>query len=153
MPASGTIRLGKERFEVSGLAWMDREWSTSSLGTDQVGWDWFALQLDDGRDIMLYQLRRSDGSADATSNGTLVGPKGESRRLGLADFDLQVLGRWKSYPAGWRLRIPSAGIDLKIEPLLADQELDVSFRYWEGAVRIEGTSTGRGYVELTGYDQ
>ena len=153
MPASGTIRLADETFEVSGLAWMDREWSTSSLGSDQVGWDWFALQLDDGRDIMLYQLRRSDGTADATSNGTLVGQRGESRRLGLADFDLQVLGRWKSYPSGWRLRIPSENIDLTIEPLLADQELDVLFRYWEGAVRIEGTSTGRGYVELTGYDQ
>ena len=153
MPASGTIRLGQERFEVSGLAWMDREWSTSSLGRDQVGWDWFALQLEDGRDLMLYQLRRTDGSADAMSNGTLVGPDGESRHLGLADFDLEVLDRWKGYPAGWRLRIPSEKIDLTIEPLLADQELDVSFRYWEGAVRIEGTSRGRGYVELTGYNE
>jgi len=158
MPASGTIRLGDERFEVSGLAWMDREWSTSSLGEDQVGWDWFALQLEDGRDLMLYQLRRKDGTADATSNGTLVGPNGESRHLGLSDFELEVVNRWESprsgavYPAGWRLRIPSAGLDLRIEPMLADQELDVSFQYWEGAVRIEGTSRGRGYVEMTGYN-
>jgi predicted secreted hydrolase len=152
MPASGTIRLGDERFAVSGLAWMDREWSTSSLGKDQVGWDWFALQLDDGRDLMLYQLRRRDGTADSASNGTL-----ESRHLGLSDFDLQVLDRWQSprsgavYPAKWRLRIPSANLDLTLEPLLADQELDVSFRYWEGAVRISGSSGGRGYVEMTGY--
>jgi predicted secreted hydrolase len=159
MPASGTVRLGDERFEVSGLAWMDREWSTSSLGKNQVGWDWFALQLEDGRDLMLYQLRRNDGTADPTSNGTLVGPRGESRHLGLSDFTLEVLDRWKSprsdavYPARWRLRIPSANLDLTIEPLLADQELDVSFRYWEGAVRIGGTSRGRGYVEMTGYSR
>jgi predicted secreted hydrolase len=162
MLASGTIRLGDERFEVTGLAWMDREWSTSSLGKDQVGWDWFALQLGDGRDLMLYQLRRRDGSPDPTSSGTLV--DGESRHLTLGDFELVVLDHWESprsgarYPAGWRLRIPSADLDLRIEPLLADQELDVSFRYWEGAVRIEGTSRGRpvqgrGYVELTGYSE
>ncbi len=167
MPAAGTIRLGDERFEVTGLAWMDREWSTSSLGRDQVGWDWFALQLSDGRDVMLYQLRTRDGSADPASSGTVVGvdggPQGETRHLGLSDFDLQAGGAWVSprsgsrYPAAWRLRVPSEGIDLRVEPLLADQELDVSFRYWEGAVEVEGTShgrpvQGRGYVELTGYE-
>lgn len=159
MPASGTVRLEDERFQVTGLAWMDREWSTSSLGRDQVGWDWFALQLEDGRDLMLYQLRRRDGSADSTSSGTLVGPNGESRHLRLSDFQLEVLERWESprsgavYPAKWRLRVPSADLDLTIEPLLADQELDVSFRYWEGAVQISGSSRGRGYVEMTGYSQ
>jgi predicted secreted hydrolase len=157
MPAAGTMTADGERFAVTGLAWMDHEWSTSALGKDQVGWDWFALQLEDGRDVMLYHLRRRDGSPDPASSGTLVGPRGETRHLDLADFDLQVLDHWESprsgarYPAAWRLRIPSAGMDLRIEPLLADQELDVSFRYWEGAVRIAGTSRGRGYVELTGY--
>lgn len=164
MPAAGTIRLNNEMFEVTGLAWMDREWSTSALGKDQVGWDWFALHLSDGRDLMLYQLRRKDGSADPTSSGTAIGPRGETTHLDLSDFQLQVLDRWQSprsgasYPAGWRLRIPSGQIDVQIEPLLADQELDVSFRYWEGAVRIEGTSLGkpvqgRGYVEMTGYTE
>ncbi len=163
MPAAGTILLGDERFEVTGLAWMDREWSTSSLGRDQMGWDWFALQLSDGRDLMLYQLRRRDGSADPASSGTVVGSKGETRHLALADFNLQSDGAWVSprsgsrYPAAWRLRVPSEGIDVRVEPLLADQELDVSFRYWEGAVEVEGTShgrpvQGRGYVELTGYE-
>lgn len=157
MPASGTIRLGSERFEVSGLAWMDREWSTSSLGKDQVGWDWFAIQLEDGRDLMLYQLRRKDGTPDLTSSGMLIDPQGGSRQLTLEHFELEVTRRWTSprsgavYPAGWRLRVPSEALDLRIEPLLPDQELDVSFRYWEGAVGIEGTSKGRGYVELTGY--
>ena len=164
MPASGTIRAGGETFEVTGLAWMDREWSTSALGKDQVGWDWFALHLSDGRDLMLYQVRRRDGSADPTSSGTAIGPRGEATHLDRSDFQLQVLDHWQSprsdarYPAGWRLRIPSERIDLRIEPLLADQELDVSFRYWEGAVRIEGTSLGkpvqgRGYVEMTGYTE
>jgi predicted secreted hydrolase len=159
MPAAGTIRVGGERFEVTGLAWMDREWSTSALGKDQVGWDWFALHLSDGRDLMLYQLRKKDGSADPASSGTVIGPSGETHHLELSDFQLQVLDRWQSprskasYPAGWRLRIPSEEIDVRIEPLVADQELDVSFRYWEGAVKIEGSSPGKGYVEMTGYSE
>jgi predicted secreted hydrolase len=162
MPAAGTVRLGGESFAVSGAAWMDREWSTSSLGRDQIGWDWFALQLSDGRDLMLYRLRRTDGSADPASSGTVVGPAGEARHLALADFSLTVRGHWPSprsgarYPSSWRLAIPEEGLDLAITPLLADQELDVSFRYWEGAVEIRGTRqgapvTGRGYVEMTGY--
>lgn len=167
MPAAGTIRAGGETFQVTGLAWMDREWSTSALGKDQVGWDWFALQLSDGRDLMLYQLRRTDGGddrVDPSSNGTVIGPRGETRHLNRSDFELQVRDRWQSprsgasYPSGWRLRIPSEQIDLNIEPLLPDQELDVSFSYWEGAVRLEGASLGkpvqgRGYVEMTGYNE
>lgn len=157
MPAAGTVRLGNERFAVTGAAWMDREWSTSSLGKDQIGWDWFALQLADGRDIMLYQLRRTDGTADPASSGTVVRPSGEVRRLGRDGFSLTVLGRWRSprsgalYPSRWRLRIPAERLDLQITPLLADQELDVSFRYWEGAVAVTGAADGRGYVEMTGY--
>jgi predicted secreted hydrolase len=157
MPAAGTIRLGTESFAVTGAAWMDREWSTSSLGRDQTGWDWFALQLADGRDVMLYQLRRKDGSADRSSSGTVSSPAGEGRHLGANDFSLTVLDHWRSprsgavYPSRWRLRIPAENLDLEITPLLADQELDVSFRYWEGAVAVAGTQSGRGYVELTGY--
>jgi predicted secreted hydrolase len=164
MPAKGTIRLGGGSFAVTGLAWMDREWSTSSLGADQTGWDWFALQLSDGSEVMLYRLRRKDGSADPASSGTLIGLGGQSRTLSLRDFTLEDLDRWRSprsgaaYPSRWRLRIPSAELDLEVRPLLADQELDVSFRYWEGAVEIEGTRggepvRGRGYVELTGYEE
>jgi len=162
MPVAGTVRLGGERFAVNGLAWMDREWSTSSLGRDQVGWDWFALQLSDGSDLMLYQLRRKDGSADPASSGTVVSPGGEVRHLALPDFQIAGSGVWRSprsdarYPARWHIRIPSEKLDLEIRPVLADQELDVSFRYWEGAVDIEGSRQGRpirgrGYVELTGY--
>lgn len=162
MPAAGTVRVPGGSFPVSGLVWMDREWSTSSLGKNQVGWDWFALQLSDGREVMLYRLRRKDGGADPASSGTVIGPGGESRPLSLADFTLESLDRWQSprsgasYPSRWRLRIPSEGLDVEVRPLLPDQELDVSFRYWEGAVEISGTRsgepvTGRGYMELTGY--
>ncbi len=162
MPTSGTVRVDGQSFPVTGASWMDREWSTSSLGGDQVGWDWLALQLSDGWDVMLYRLRRADGSADPTSSGTLIAPDGSSRPLHLADFQLEGSGEWRSprsgarYPARWRLRVPGEELDLDVRPLLADQELDVSFRYWEGAVSIEGTHHGRpvqgqGYVELTGY--
>lgn len=164
MPAAGTVRVGKERFAVQGFAWMDREWSTSSLGRDQVGWDWFSLQLSDGWDLMLYRLRKKDGTADPSSSGTLIGPSGESRPLKLSDFEIEGTGEWRSprsgahYPARWRLRIPSEELDLTVQPVLADQELDVSFRYWEGAVDLQGTRhgrpiRGRGYVELTGYTE
>ncbi len=162
MPAAGTVRIGNGRFAVNGLAWMDREWSTSSLSRDQVGWDWFSLQLADGRDLMLYRLRKKGGATDPLSSGTLIGPTGESRPLHAADFEIEDLGEWRSprsgarYPARWRLRVPSAGLDLTVRPVLADQELSVSFLYWEGAVDVEGTDSrqtakGRGYVELTGY--
>ncbi|MFL6193276.1 MAG: lipocalin-like domain-containing protein [Thermoanaerobaculia bacterium] len=162
MPASGSVRIGKESFQVTGDAWMDREWSTSSLGRDQIGWDWFALQLSDGSDLMLYRLRRKDGTADPSSSGTVIGADGGSRPLALADFAIEGSGGWRSqrsgavYPGRWRVRIPSEGLELDVRPLLADQELDVAFRYWEGAVGLEGTRRGRpvrgrGYVELTGY--
>lgn len=162
MPAAGTVRLGGASFPVSGLAWMDREWSTSSLGEGQVGWDWFALQLDDGSELMLYRLRRADGTADPLSSGTLVEPRGDSRTLRARDFSLEDLEHWQSpksgalYPAAWRIRVPSEDLELRVEPVQPDQELDVSFRYWEGAVDVSGSRrgkpvAGRGYAELTGY--
>lgn len=162
MPARGRVTTGGASFEVSGLAWMDREWSTSSIGPDLVGWDWFALQLDDGRDLMLYRLRRADGSADRFSGGSLVGADGSSRRLGLDDFRIEALDTWTSprggtrYPSRWRVSLPRERLDLEVIPRLADQELALAVRYWEGAVMASGRAAGRpvtgvGYVELVGY--
>jgi predicted secreted hydrolase len=164
LPASGTVVVGADTLAVSGLAWMDREWSTSALSGDQVGWDWFSLQLDDGWEVMVYQLRLADGSADPLSDGVLVDPEGRKVPLEWGeDLDLEVTDRWRSpidgtvYPSGWRLRAPEHGVDLVIEPVLRDQELDLAFRYWEGAVRVRGAgpggngTSGLGYVELTGY--
>lgn len=162
MATRGTIRLGGERHAVTGLSWMDREWSTSALGHDQVGWDWFALQLGDGREVMVYQLRRRDGSVDPASRGTIVRADGGSGGLLPEAIEIEVRAHWASprdgtrYPARWRLRIPSEALDLEVTPHLADQELDLTVRYWEGAVRVRGTASGvpvegHGYVELTGY--
>lgn len=162
LPTTGSVRVGEETFAVAGNSWLDREWSTSALGEELEGWDWFALQLDDGREVMFYRLRRRDGASDPLSAGTVVAADGTSRSLGAADCQLAVVDRWRSprggtfYPARWRLRLPAEDIDLEVTPLLADQELDLSVRYWEGAVSVRGTSAGRpiagrGYVELTGY--
>jgi predicted secreted hydrolase len=162
MPATGRVTLGGAAFAVTGLAWMDREWSTSSLGADLVGWDWMALQLDDGRDLMVYQLRRRDGTADRFSGGSLVDVDGASRRLGPGDFRIDVRETWPSprdgtrYPSRWRLLVPAHGLDLEIAPRLADQELNLTVRYWEGAVQVRGRAHGTplggvGYVELVGY--
>ncbi|HSW30132.1 MAG TPA: lipocalin-like domain-containing protein [Longimicrobiales bacterium] len=163
MPTSGTVVLGADTLRATGLSWLDREWSTSALSDGVVGWDWFALQLDDGWDLMVYALRRADGSAHPLSEGVLVDPSGTKRALEWdADVTVKPTGRWTSpvdgaaYPSGWRIAVPGAGLDLEVTPVLEDQELDLAFRYWEGAVRVSGTAAGRtlagrGYVELTGY--
>jgi predicted secreted hydrolase len=162
LQASGRIWLDGVATQVTGLAWMDREWSTSVLSEGQVGWDWFALQLSDGRDLMYYQLRLQDGSPHPLSDGVLVSETGEAQHLSAAGVRLTVVDRWESpldgavYPSGWRLELLDRSIDLEIRPLIPDQELDLTFRYWEGAVSVrgmgpEGPVQGRGYVELTGY--
>ena len=162
MPARGVVRLGAETLTVAGEAWMDREWSTSGLGADVQGWDWFAVQLDDGRELMVYLLRRRDGTVDPFSAGSLVAPDGAVRALGAGDVRVETLAHWSSprsgvrYPARWRLTVPSAELRLDIEPRLADQELRVNTRYWEGAVAVTGMAgawsiRGHGYVELVGY--
>ncbi len=162
MPTQGTVRVGGRSFMVSGASWLDREWSTSALGPDQSGWDWFALQLDDGRDLMFYRLRRKDGGTDPFSKGTLVGPDGQTRLLRWNAVELQPLGEWASphtgdrYPAGWRLRLPAENLDLTVMPKVADQEMRLTVRYWEGAVTANGraddrTVSGQGYLEMTRY--
>jgi predicted secreted hydrolase len=162
MPTRGTVHIGGAAHPVEGRSWLDREWGTSALSGDQVGWDWFGLQLDDGRELMVYRLRRRDGSADPRSTGTLVRADGSTRSLALEDIDIEVLENWSSpatgvrYPARFRLGVPSEGLSLETIPVLDAQELETSVRYWEGAVRVLGTDHGapvggRGYVELTGY--
>jgi predicted secreted hydrolase len=162
MVADGTVTVDGQTYAVDGLGWMDHEWSTSALGPEQVGWDWFSLQLSDGTDLMVFQLRRSDGQPDGFSSGSVVAPDGPSRTLAAGEFVITPTEEWRSphtggvYPSGWRISVPSAGLDLDVTPHLDDQEMLLSFTYWEGAVSVEGTSNGRpvsgdGYVELTGY--
>jgi predicted secreted hydrolase len=111
MPVRGTVVVSGTTFPVGGLAWMDREWGTSALGAGQVGWDWFALQLADGRELMLYRLRRADGAVDPASFGSLIERDGAVRTLGVGEVQVDVLGHWTS-PRGGRyralaLRVPS----------------------------------------------
>ncbi len=161
MPTAGTITVNGRAFKVEGASWMDREWSTSSLDPDQPGWDWFALQFEDGRELMYYRLRRRDGRTDPHSAGVLV-TMGEVIALGYEMVLIEELTTWRSpksgvtYPARWRFQVPTAGLDLEVDPLLADQEIGLSMRYWEGAAQFTGTDhgkpvSGRGYVELVGY--
>jgi predicted secreted hydrolase len=161
LPTEGRLEIAGRAYDVTGSSWLDREWSTSALGPDQEGWDWFALQLDDGTELMLYILRLRDGSPDTFSRGVFVHPDGTALHLTTADFHVGVTARWQSprggsYPARWRIAVPAAGLELEIVPILADQEHDAFVRYWEGAVDVTGRSggsavAGRGYVELTGY--
>lgn len=164
MATEGWVRLGQERLAVAGASWFDHEWSTSALGEGAVGWDWFGLQLDDGTEVMFFQIRREDGSLEPVSGGTLVLPDGRVETFSAEEADLEALGRWESpetgvvYPSGWRLRVPRFGLDLTVEPLVQDQENRLSFVYWEGAVSVRGVHagrqvTGQGFVELTGYGQ
>lgn len=157
LATEGTMGTGGDTVQVEGTSWMDREWSTSALGPDQGGWDWFALQLDDGRDLMYYRLRNEDGAASRFSEGTLVAANGSTEPLRREDVTVDVLDTWTSpdgsrrYPVEWQIRIPSRDLDLHVESYLPNQEVDLSIRYWEGAVRVDGPPSGRGYVEMTGY--
>jgi len=160
--ASGTIGTDGESFEASGTAWLDREWSTSALEPGVEGWDWFALELSNGASLMFYRLRREGGGTSTFSGGSYLDADGEVRRLGAEDVRIEPRGEWTSeasgarYPSGWRLRVAPLGVDVRLEPYLRDQELNLSVRYWEGAVEGAGTIGGddvsaQGYVELTGY--
>jgi predicted secreted hydrolase len=165
MPTRGTLLVDGERYEVTGLSWMDREFGTSFLEPEQQGWDWLSIQLQDGRDLMLYQLRRSDGSRDPRSSGTLVDSEGRTRHLTAADFTLQPAGTTfrapsgATYPIRWRVEIPSEGVSLEVTTPLDNQELTTEasgISYWEGAIDARGLSrgaplSGRGYLEMTGY--
>ena len=162
----GHLTLDGRILEVQGTSWMDHEFFTGSLAPSLVGWDWFALQLDDGAEVMLYLLRRQDGSLDPASSGTLIDPQGRAAHLTLPDFKVTTTATWKSphsqttYPAGWEVTIPASGYHLSLTPSLADQEIRAQnpapITYWEGQVQIQGHKnqqpiTGRGYTELTGY--
>lgn len=166
MNTKGQLTIGKESVEVTGSTWMDHEFGSADLGKSLVGWDWFSLQLDDQTEIMLYRLRRTDGTADSVSSGTFIDREGKGHHLALGDFSLEPLSEWTSptskarYPQRWRLTIPSKQLSLELTPRLAGQELVTSrstqVTYWEGAIEANGVAgekriKGHGYMELTGY--
>lgn len=168
METTGLVSIDGQAVAVTGESWMDHEFGTNQLAPDQVGWDWFGLQLDNGEELMLYQLRRSDGSIDPNSSGTLVAADGAGRHLTREQFGIRAVDAWTSpasgavYPLDWEIEIPDADARLRVTPVLTDQELvtirSTGIAYWEGAVRIAGLwrgqpVAGRGYVELTGYGE
>lgn len=165
---SGSATIDGSRAEAGGLSWMDHEFGSAVLRENQSGWDWFAIQLEDGTELMLYQIRTSGGAADATSSGSFIAKDGSVTHLRRSNFAITPLGSWRSsrsgatYPMGWRLAVPSLGIELEVRERMRDQELDTKgstgITYWEGAVAVTGIAAGRpirgfGYVELTGYDE
>jgi predicted secreted hydrolase len=164
LTVSGSLRVDETVMEVDGEAWMDHQWGDFRT-YEEGGWDWFALQLDDGWDLMLYVIRAPDGSP-AIVDGSLIDPAGNLTVLDREDFVATPLSAWTSpatgvvYPSGWVVELPAAELTLTLTPALLDQELDTTAStgqiYWEGEVEIEGTRAGQpvgglGYVELTGY--
>jgi predicted secreted hydrolase len=160
--AVGTVKVGEETYDVTGLAWKDHEYSTSALSPGAVGWDWFSLQFDDGSALMFFQIRQADGSLEPASSGTYIYPDGTTRTLDQEAWKLTVTDTWVSpeneaeYPAGWQISIPELGLEIEGRPLMNNQELNVSTTYWEGAVEFSGSINGqtvkaRGYIEMTGY--
>jgi predicted secreted hydrolase len=162
LATDGTVTVDGTAYPVNGLSWKDHEYSTSALAPNQVGWDWFAIQLDDGTELKAFHIRQADGSVDPFSAGSFVDANGAVTHFSRDDFQIEVDKTWSSprsggeYPARWTITVPSLDLRLELEPWLADQELNVSYNYWEGAVRVNGERAGQpvsgnGYVEMTGY--
>ncbi|CBE70127.1 MAG: carotenoid 1,2-hydratase [Candidatus Methylomirabilis oxygeniifera] len=166
MTTGGTLTFGGKRQTVTGSTWMDHEFGSSQLTESQVGWDWFAIQLEDGVELMLYQLRLTDGRPDPHSSGSLIYPDGRIEHLPFSAFQLTPQAVWQSpkssgrYPIRWRIQVPSRRLDLSVQAAFPDQELDTRgstlVTYWEGSVSVSGTVgdrpiSGVGYLEMTGY--
>ena len=166
LQSEGDLTYDGKRFRVRGLSWMDHEFGSDQLGEEQVGWDWFSIQLDNRTELMLYLIRRRGGSLDPYSSGTLISRDGSARHLKQDEFHVKQTGQWKSpqsgalYPMGWEVRVPAAGIEIELAPFFPGQELvtekSTRVTYWEGAVQVKGrygkeAVTGQGYVEMTGY--
>lgn len=171
MPTKGTLTIDGERFSVTGESWMDHEFGTSFLEPEQRGWDWLSIQLSDNRELMLYQLRRADGSRDPRSSGTLIDANGKTTHLSNNDFTLTpgkatfTSKNGAVYPIEWTVAIPSQQIELRVTTPIADQELSLvgstGVAYWEGMIDVTGLQAsgppgrqeirGVGYLEMTGY--
>jgi predicted secreted hydrolase len=162
----GTITLEGKPYSVEGLSWMDHEFFTHQLDPSQAGWNWFSLQLDDGSELMLFDLRHKGGTRDRFSAGTFVDPFGRATHLSMKDFSLAPGAIWTSpetggrYPIAWSISVPRLGFESQLSTSLPQQELEeksgASPPYWEGAIHITGTLRskpiqGVGYLEMTGY--
>ena len=164
MQTEGLLKKDGESLAVSGLSWMDHEWSTSALDSGQTGWDWFSIQLSNGYELMYYQIRNVDPDLAPQTTGSLVTPNGQKRDLDQGEVRLEVLEYWASphtgarYPVQWTLAIPSEELEMDVTTVFDDQEMTVSVQYYEGALQVSGkfrdeAIDGNGYIEMTGYEQ
>jgi len=166
LKTEGKIFLKKKAIPVQGRSWMDHEFGSAQLREYQIGWDWFGIQLENGVDLMIYQIRHQDGKIDPYSSGTIISPEENYQHLSLKDFEIKSLDQWRSqksaatYPSQWKMVLPSHRIELMLIPTVKNQELitqeSTRVTYWEGSVKVEGKYEGNpikgmGYVELTGY--
>ncbi len=161
--AEGSVKVDGAQYQVNGLAWNDHEFSTGVLDENQIGWDWFSLHFDDGRALMLFQLRERGGGISDSASGTFISADKTLQSLHKSDFEIAVLDTWRSphtqgvYPSSWQLKINQQNCQLDAKPWMSDQEVNFSpITYWEGAVHFTGTCDGtpvrgNGYIELTGY--
>lgn len=162
MKSEGSMKWSSKEYQVMGTTWYDHEFGSNQLAKDQVGWDWFSLQLDSGEELMVYLLRKENGCFETTSSGSWIDRAGKVTHLDLSQISVLSRDHWTSphtkvvYPTKWEIRIPSKSVNVVVEPSLADQELvnkeTGKMAYWEGACSVSGSHIGRAYVELTGYD-
>jgi len=164
LATTGKVKIKDKEFIVKGDSWLDREWSTSALPKNVEGWDWFSIQLDNNVELMFYRLRSKTGNATSLSKGSLINSNGDKTTLTSDQVTISPQRWWTSeksgvkYPINWRLRIPDYGISLQVDAAIANQELNHSIRYWEGAIKVTGNYqnkniTGKGYLELAGYEK
>ncbi|HJQ24980.1 MAG TPA: lipocalin-like domain-containing protein [Blastocatellia bacterium] len=166
LETAGRMIVGGQVFEVNGASWMDHEFGTSFLEEEESGWDWFSVQLDDGRELMLFEIRRRDGQIDPRSSGTLVDRDGRATHIRFGEFTLTSSDVWRSpvsgaeYPTAWTLDLPRFQLRLATRAAFAEQEMrtaeSTGVTYWEGSINVTGTAegrpvAGRGYLEMTGY--
>jgi predicted secreted hydrolase len=151
--ANGTITIDDRRVDVTGQAWMDREWSSQPLASDQTGWDWLSLHLNTGEKLVLFRLRSANG--DHFISGKWFSPRQEDRQIASAEISMtpkavtEIMER--KIPLRWDIAIPSLGLMISCDPLNAASWMATRFPYWEGPIRFEGSHNGVGYLEMTGY--
>lgn len=155
LKTTGIIEIADESYKVKGKSWLDREWSTSVLSKEQAGWDWFSLQFDNETELMFYQLRNKDGSIDLHSSGSFVDQSSEKRKVSIDDIEINKSKtcnyKSREFPCKWEIASEKLGIDIAVTPYFEQQWHEFDIEYWEGAVRVEGSHSGSGYVEMTGY--
>lgn len=161
--SSGQLRIGDDTFTVQGTSWYDHEWATNQLTSEQIGWDWFSLQFDDGSELMVFQIRTKDGGRDPYSSGTFIHADGTTTKVKHDDFILEPGRLWQSkttgakYPVTWTLNIQPLELEIAISARMDAQELVLApISYWEGSIQAVGTVGGSkvsalGYLEMTGY--